>query len=183
MLERVTELKSLSERGDPWFFLCASSYLEYLAKLAYGKSTNQNDYKSFLKDYFFIACPNYLSFKYGTGTNDLEVQMYHVLRCGIVHSFSMIADGQAVSKGGRHRSILLAHRHSGKTHLSSYINNRVTPKIDAAIFVAEDLAEDIEKLTKYIFSLARKRNVAGTQIKANIATWSRQHPPIMGKFK
>lgn len=183
MLDRAIELKSLAERGDPWFFLCASSYLEYLAKLTYGKSTTQTDYKQFLKDYFFQVCPNYLAFRYSNGNNDLEVQMYHTLRCGIVHSFSMIADAQAVNRGGRHRSILLAHRHSGKTHLSSYVNNRHKPKVDAAIFVAEDFAEDIEKATKFVFALSRKHNAAGTTLKTNIGRWSQQHPPIMGKFK
>lgn len=183
MFDRVAELKSLATRGDPWFFLCASSYIEYLARITYGKSTNQKDYKDFLKYYFFKACPKYDKFKFNTGQKDLDIQMYHVLRCGIVHSFSLIADNVAAGHGGRNRSILLAHRASGKQHLSNYINNRTTPKIDAAIFIAEDFADDIEEATKHIFKSSRKLKANGKNLRQNIKKWSSKHPPITGKFR
>lgn len=183
MLCRVSELKTLATRGDPWFFLCASSFIEYLAKLVKGSTTTNSDYKNFLTDYFFKACPSYQCFQYSSGTQDLEIQMYHVLRCGIVHSFSLIADTVAQNQGGRHRSILLAHKKSQKTHLSAYTNNRTNPRIDACIFIAEDFADDIETVTKYVFKLSRKRDTNGTQLRQNIKTWSQAHPPILGKFK
>lgn len=182
MLNRVAELKSLSERGDPWFFLCASSYIEYLAKLVKGRATTASDYKTFLKDYFFEVCPSYTTFTYMSGEQDLDVQMYHVLRCGLVHSFSFIADNIAQNYGGRHRSIVLAHRREGKTHLDSYVNNRTNPRIDACIFVAEDFAEDVENATKFIFQQSRKREQSGRDLLANIKRWFEAHPPISGKF-
>src|SRR5213594_1781122 len=119
---RVDELRSLAQRGDPWVFLCASSFLEYLAKIELGKTTSATDYKDFLKNYLFKVCPAYAGFQYHSGSQDLADQMYHVLRCGIVHSFSLFADPAAKRKhGGRDRSILLAHRSSGQRHLANYV--------------------------------------------------------------
>jgi hypothetical protein len=182
MLERVDELKSLATHGDPWFFLCASSFIEYLAKLTNGNSTTHTDYKEFLKNYFFKVNTSYKNFKYSSGKQDLDVQMYHVLRCGIIHNFSLIADPQAKKKGGRDRSILLAHKKSSINHLSNYINNSNKTPIDACIFIAEDFADDIEKATKYVFILSRKQNPTGKKLRENIKSWSKKHPPISGKF-
>ena len=59
MLNRVSELKSPAMHGDPWFFLCTSSVIEYLAKLRKGSTTSNSDYKKFLKDFLFEASPNF----------------------------------------------------------------------------------------------------------------------------
>lgn len=180
MIDRVGELQSLASRGDPWFFLCASSYIEYLAKLEKGASTNQTEYKSFLSNYLFVALPKYRSFSYSNTHTKLEEQIYHVLRCGLVHSFSLIPDALARSKGGNDRSILLAHRKSGIQHLSNYINNMKVPKIDGCIFIAEDFADDLKILTEFIFKKAAKRSE--TILRNNIISWATQHPPVNAKF-
>jgi hypothetical protein len=180
---RLRELEELAERGDPWVFLCASSFVEYLAKIVNGRTTNQKDYKDFLQNYFFKACPAYATFRFASGQNDLADQMYHVLRCGIVHSFSLLADSQAKKHGGRDRSILIAHRKNGAQHLAKYINNRRKVKVDAVVFTAEDFVQDRKKVTNYIFNQARKKDQAGRQLKKSIVSWVTNYPPIMGKFK
>jgi hypothetical protein len=174
----VGELRTLATRGDPWVFLCASSFLEYLAKAVYGKETGASEYKQFLTTYLFVVCPEYGSFRYKNGSNDLAVQMYHVLRCGIVHAFSLFPDLRGTSKGARTRSIILAHRISGRKHLAHYVNNKRKPRIDSAVFIAEDFVEDIGKLTDYIFAESKRRTAFGRQLKANISSWSKAHPPI-----
>ena len=175
---RIKELRELANRGDPWIFLCTSSFIEYLARMTYGKETLATDYKNFLTNYFFIGCPEYGHFRYASGTQDLADQMYHVLRCGIAHSFSLIADAKAKIRSGRDRSILLDHRRSGKRHLRNYVNNHTRPKIDAAVFVAEDFVEDIDKVMQYIFSEARKRRPSGKQLNNNMKLWITKYPPI-----
>jgi len=175
---RIRELKQIAARGDPWVFLNASSFIEYLAQMRLGKRTEPQDYKEFLTQYFFRVCPWYGNFKYRSGTLDLADQMYHVLRCGIVHSFSLFADSKAQTRGGRHRSIVLAHRSAGQSHLHSFVNNRRKPKIDAAIFVAEDFVEDIERVTEALFNESKKRTPDGLQLRQNIRRWVRQFPPI-----
>jgi hypothetical protein len=179
---RLKELEQLADRGDPWIFLCASSFVEYLARITNGKPTNREDYKDFLKNYFFRVCPAYAAFRFASGKDDLAEQMYHVLRCGIVHSFSLFADPQAKKCGGRDRSILLAHRKNGVRHLTQYIDNRRKIKMDAVIFTAEDFVHDIKKVTSSIFSEARKKNQAGRQLKKNISSWFASNPPIMGRY-
>ncbi|HEY2362409.1 MAG TPA: hypothetical protein VGK36_14905 [Candidatus Angelobacter sp.] len=175
---RIQELKALADRGDPWVFLCASSFVEYLAKMHSGKATNADAYKKFLKDYFFRVCPTYAQFKYASGKTDMADQMYHVLRCGIVHSFSLLADPKAQRCGGRHRSIVLAHRKEGKQHLSPFVDNRTKPKIDSAVFIAEDFVDDLGKVTKALFVDSKKKTPDGKLIKKNIRAWVNQYPPI-----
>jgi hypothetical protein len=176
--DRIGELRDLAKRGDPWVFLCASSFIEYLAKIELGKATLQDDYKNFLKNYFFRICPKYARVKYSSGKLDLAEQMYHVLRCGIVHSFSLFADSRAQAKGGRHRSILLAHQKAGIEHLANFVNSRRKPKIDAVVFVAEDFVEDVAKVTEALFADSRKKSADGKRIKKNIRAWVGQYPPI-----
>ncbi len=175
---RIQELKQIAARGDPWVFLNASSFIEYLAKMRLGRITTAQDYKEFLEKYFFQICPHYRNFKYCSGKCDLADQMYHVLRCGIVHSFSLIADRQAQARGGRHRSIVLAHRLEGRAHLSHFVNNRRKPKIDAVVFVAEDFVEDIERVTEALFNESKESSPNGRQLKQNIRQWVKQYPPI-----
>ncbi|HEX7287664.1 MAG TPA: hypothetical protein VF532_15860 [Candidatus Angelobacter sp.] len=175
---RIQELKQIATRGDPWIFLNASSFIEYLAKMRLGRTTTRRDYKDFLKQYFFQVCPRYGNFKYRSAKLDLADQMYHVLRCGVVHSFSLFADPQARVHGGQDRSIVLAHRLEGKAHLSPFVNNRRKPKIDAAIFVAEDFVEDIERVTETLFKESKKRTPDGRELRQNIRRWVKQFPPI-----
>jgi hypothetical protein len=175
---RLSELESLAKRGDPWVFLCASSYIEYLMKIVLGRSGDQEDYKNFLLNYFFKACSKYAAYRFSFGTNDLHVQMYHVLRCGIVHSFSLIPDPKARRKGGRYRSILLAHQGQGYEHLQPVIRNRMRPKIDSVVFVAQDFVGDLKEATNYVFRETRKREPAAKQIRDNMLNWFKEYPPI-----
>jgi hypothetical protein len=175
---RLDELRCLAQRGDPWVFLCASSFLEYLARLEKGGATNAGEYKSFLRKYLYKVCPLYGRFRYRSGAGDMADQMYHVLRCGIVHGFSLVADATAKKHGGWDRSILLAHRSSGQKHLSPYVNNRVKPKVDAVIFVAEDFVEDIAKLAEFLFRESRKKAGTAKTLRQNMRNWFTQYPPI-----
>jgi hypothetical protein len=178
LVARVAELKSLAERGDPWVFLCASSFLEYLAKLVNGKETGAIEYKNFLCTYMFAACPAYAYFRYESGASDLAVQMYHVLRCGIVHSFSLLPDSKGKTQGGRDRSIILSHRTSGRSHLSKEVSSWGEHRIDAAVFVAEDFVEDVSKLVCHILSESRRQDSSGAKLRSRIKNWWQSHPPI-----
>ncbi len=175
---RVGELRTLAERGDPWVFLCASSFIEYLAKITSGNATSSGtEYKNFLTNSLFRACPAYASFRYASGRQDLADQMYHVLRCGIVHSFSLFPDPSAKGKhGGRPRSIVIAHRQLGLAHLQLLFDKK--QKLDAAVFIAQDFVEDISTVVTFVFSTARTRTPTGQQLRNNMRSWTKQYPPI-----
>lgn len=102
--------------------------------------------------------------------------MWCVLRCGIVHNFSLIPDKriEPCKSNARDRSIILTHRkNKDGPHLSNYTgikNNR-----DSALFVAEDFANDINITVEYIFKEAKNNR----QLENNIMSWIRQFPPIM----
>ena len=132
-------------------------------------------YKDFVVNWLTRVRPAYGSFKYKSGQSDLPIQMYHVLRCGIVHTLSLIPDTRGQSHGGRDRSIVLAHRTgagaAGLKHLDAYSSTN-TP--DAALFVAEDLVDDIEAVVSLIFSQA----VPGSPLEARMHSWLAAHPLI-----
>lgn len=178
-LNRATELRRMCAHVDPWVFLASSAFLEYLAKLANGKDVGREGYKDFILQYLAQVRPLYRDFTDMNGLRDLPVQMYHILRCGIVHSFSLIPDKMASSAGGRERSIILCHAKerddNGWTHLMQYKSPRVN---DAALFVAEDFTVDIEKATHLLLCKAR----TDTALCGNIEAWLKNHPPIAGGF-
>lgn len=177
--ELVAELKKISTIGGPLVFVCTSAFIEYLAKLAAGQDKKGQGYKDFITTWMSQVRPEYRNFKYLNGKTDLPVQMYHVLRCGIVHSFSLIPDEIAVRHDGRDRSIVLLHRKEslerGIPHLSNYPPDKIP---DAAAFVAEDFIDDIEAVVGLLFKEAESNST----LKTNMETWLTKHPLISGDF-
>ena len=150
-----------------------TAFIEYLSKLVYGPDSGQQGFKDFVIDYLAKINHKYQDFKYKNGKNDLNKQMYHILRCGIVHSFSLVPDKRSTGKEGRLRSIVIAHKKSGFLHLAPYSSSDAP---DAAIFISEHFANDIERVVDYIFTQAKP----GSQLTCNIEKWFNAQPPIKG---
>lgn len=150
-----------------------AAFVEYLSKLVYGQDNGALGFKNFVIDYLAKINPLYQNFKYKNGESDLNKQMYHILRCGIVHSFSLVPDKKSIKEGGRLRSIVLAHKKSGQSHLSAYSS---CDAHDAAIFISEDFACDIELVVDHIFGEAK----TCPALRRNIETWLSTQPPITG---
>jgi hypothetical protein len=193
--ERIEDIKEFCSTESPLVFVLASAYLDYLAKLS------SKGYKDFIIERLSKVRPGYKSFRFRCGEADLPVQMYHVLRCGILHSFSLIPDEVARERGGRDGSIVLFHRKGsqerGFSHLSNYADSKAaafsstvitsgsfshlsnhtdSETSDAAVFVAEDFVEDIEKVMEMLFAEAENN----PRLKASMETWLQQHPLITG---
>lgn len=107
---RLEEMRPWLPSQGAWVFVCAASFLEYLAKIVDGRDRGARGYKAFIRDWLTRIRLAYRTFRSRSGETDLPTQMYHVLRCGMVHSFSLIPDDRARIKGGRDRSIVLCHR-------------------------------------------------------------------------
>jgi hypothetical protein len=178
---RAKDVQRILKDGSPWGFLCAAAFLDCLSKLVAGKDNKRKGYKEFVRDYLGKINPTYRSFQYRSGFTDLPEQLYHVFRCGIVHSFSLVPDQQSQKNGGRPRSIVLCHRKESQKknlpHLSQYSSAKIT---DAAVFVAEDFGKDLKKVVKLIFSSQAK--AIDPQITNKMKSWVKQQPPIMGGF-
>ena len=164
-LENLKSLESMA--ANPWPFLCASALIEYLTKMVNNGRSGAQKYKHFVETYLGAVDQRYLTFTYATGQKDLPIQMYHVLRCGIVHSFSLIPDAQGTTSGGRPRSVVISHEGH---HLSPYRENAM----DAALLVLHDFVIDLEKVINHIFSTARADSVLRTSIEGHLQA----HPPI-----
>ena len=86
-----------------------------------------------------------------TSPPNLPPQMYVALRCGIVHSFSLIPDDTGISKKGRPRSIILAYEKKGYTHFVGFKNN----KLDSVIFSTGQFIKDIRETVHLLFQKAK----------------------------
>ncbi len=176
---RAAEIKAMVQDGTPWIFLCAASFLDLLTRLANGGRGGRTQYKSFIRTYLSRVNPLYIDFQYASGERDLPEQMYHVLRCGIVHAFSLVPDEKSRDEGGRSRSIVLSHRaNNDGPHLSVF--KRIAPRpFDAALFNAEDFADDIERVIHLLFHEARSK----PELAEHIIAAYLQLPPIVGDIE
>jgi hypothetical protein len=167
-LARAQELQKMSREKAAWFFLCASAFIDFLARLT-SKKSGSTQYKAFIEQFM---PERYSTFVYQDGTNDLPKQMYHTLRCGILHSFSFVPDEDSKKRGARERSIVLTQksREPQLRHLQNYPSG----ELDAACFVAEDFANDIMETVHRIFKDAQKK----PQLKNCIISRYTSHPPL-----
>jgi hypothetical protein len=164
---RATALRDMCASGDPFVFLCGTAVIEYLSKLAVGSDGKRAGFKQFIVDYM---PEGYRNFTYRSGDRDLPLQMYHILRCGIIHSFSFKADGRAEDAGGRDHSIGLSHNLS-EGHLVNFSKGKA---LDACCLNADEFVNDIRTGMTKLFNAAA--NSRPTQ--ENVEKWLQQHPPI-----
>ena len=180
-IARAIEVQRILKDGTPWGFVCAVAFLDCLSKLVAGRDNGSRLYKDFVRNYLKTINPKYASFRFISEDMDLPVQLYHVFRCGIVHSFSLIPDKRSLDQGGRPHSIRLCHQKEAKakgiSHLSNYSKGVTT---DACLFVAEDFGKDLGRVVKLIFS--SKAKGIDANITKKMKQWVRQHPPISGGF-
>jgi len=172
-LARVDELENQCQEHTTWVFLCASAMINYLVNLVNGRETNKRDYKKFIIDYM---PEGYKNFQFLNENKDLDIQMYHTLRCGIVHNFSLFPNITGRNAGARVRSIALTHRNNKDgEHLDNH--EGIRKNLDAALFVAEDFINDIKTTVKKIFNDAKN----GVLLEQKILKWINEHPPIMSE--
>lgn len=180
-IARAKDVQRIMEDGSPWGFLCAAAFLDVLAKLVAGRDLKRPGYKNFVRNFLSETNPRYQTFTYMNGRQDLPDQIYHVFRCGIIHSFSLVPDQQTLQNSGRVRSIVLCHKKESRKkrlpHLSNY-SSGVTR--DAVVFVAEDFSRDLRKVVSLIFSQHGKQ--IEPSINRNIRDWLSKYPPISGGF-
>jgi hypothetical protein len=183
-MDRAVEIQAECSHRSPWVFLNAAAYIEYLARatihplkdpsLADTRKNRKPDgavYAEFVTTWLGRVRKEYASFTYKDGQQDLPEQMYRVLRCGLVHSFSLIPDEQDGRKDERSRTIVLGHRFDGsQAHLSSYEEG----DLDGAVFVAEDLAEDLIVVTGLLFGEAAKDDDLAHLLQDRLD----KHPPL-----
>lgn len=174
--------KNVCSRKSPLGFLCLAALIDYLSKLAYGKTKGLREsdrYVNFIKEFF---PSRYNNFPYRNGERDLPRQMYYVLRCGMVHSFTLVPDEQGIKHGARRNSIVLCHRREAKRNGLSHLGNYKDKQgrfDDAALFVMEDFLEDTKTAGYKLIKKARKN----PSLRENIIEWYTKNPPITGGFK
>ena len=162
--DRLDELDSLARRGDPWIFEACCTFIEMLAERANTeKNTNTekkgNRFRNFVQNYLMPSNPLYEAAENQYPKNKqkkshkISNNLWTVLRCGVVHSFSMKADD------GEYK-ILLGHRKNSKSNISDHLKvvdvNDETKNYKALLIMAEDFVEDLKKCTQGIIEKAKQ---------------------------
>lgn len=175
---RLKELEDLASPGHPWSFLASCTYLDFCSALAIGGKAGKKNFKDFVTVYLFPVRPEYKAASYPTTGLKLEDQMYHVLRCGVTHSFSMRADQSPkdeIKFPTKPLSIMLAHRKSKIPHLKHI---QIRGGKEAYVLIAEDFVADLRKATDALFLAARKHTPDGESLRKNITSRFKSHPPL-----
>ncbi len=173
----------LNLQGTPWAFVGAAAMIDYCARLQNGGHTDKWQYIAFIRKYFPA---DYRDFEYrrnhrrryktaagsiakSNTKKDLPEQMYYILRCGLVHAYSLVPSETERKNGGRKRSITLIHRADQiQDHLTNFeLRPHVT---DAAYFVAEDLIADLQTAIRALFN--------DRTVRENIRNALLKQPPI-----
>jgi hypothetical protein len=194
----ISAAKKYCADHTPLPFVLAASFIDYFSKMVKGKDKRGDGYKDFVRKYMKEVRQEYATFRYSNGVQDLHAQMYHILRCGIVHSFSLIPDksyhktpfylklcnlrlsGKTVYKHpGRDHSIALCHKAEADQerlkHLSPYSGPQ---NLDAALFVIEDFLDDLLVVNELIY----KKALNDSKLREKIEDWLRVSPPISGGY-
>jgi|WetSurMetagenome_2_1015567.scaffolds.fasta_scaffold107148_1 hypothetical protein len=170
---RCDEIISLTERGDVWPFLCNAEMIDYLTNMTTGGEYNRLAYINFIDSYFD---DRYKNFEYQNGEKDLPAQMYLILRCGLVHRFSLVPMQRERNNGGRKRSIVLAHEKNGYSHLT---RTRYTEEEnDSVIFTAEQFSKDVKNVVIDVFTKAK----TDSELNESIMEYIHAYPPIASGF-
>lgn len=174
---RSNELVDLAARGDPWFFGGACTLLEVCASLRYGRAAGKKDFKDFCRDYLFPVRSEYAAATYPSTGLVLEDQLYHILRCGVVHAFSMSPDPHSSSAAFRPtpRSIMLAHSQPGLNHLARV---EIVRGPESYVLIAQEFAIDVSRMIDGLFTAANKRTTNGMDLRTNILKRFREHLPL-----
>ena len=174
-LDRIEELRSILNGGTAWGFLGAAAFVDFLSRLRFGKATGQTQYKAFICEFFpdhyrgKRFARTHISDEYDT----LPSQFYHILRCGVLHSFSLSVDEKSEGKGWTSSVIISTNGKHGDReyrHLDSFTEG----DYDAIVLIGDELANDLVKTVDRMFDAEDVR-------KNSVKWWTKCKP--LGELK
>lgn len=163
---RVFEVRDINQKI--WGHVCAAALIEFGAKLSNGGVGGGPNYKAFART-LGTDPSKYTDFTFAGGQQDLEIQMWHVLRCGLLHSFCLMADATGMGAGARHRPFMLASVNDGYT-TANHVTNYTEHGRDACLLILEPFVEDIW--------IAMERIFDDTNKDASVRACAEQNPPF-----
>lgn len=166
--DRLCEIRKVAQDGTPTGFLCLAAFVDFLAKLAAGKDNKRNGYMKLIAKYF---PDSYKDFAYKSGDKDLPTQFYSVLRCGILHGFSLYPD-RPNRNNSKARTIVISHDGNDDGKMYAHLSNYTDKGFDAALLIADNLCDDMSSAINSMF--------ADKSVQANAEKWVKNQPPING---
>lgn len=143
--DRAQELRTINQAI--WGFVGAAAMIEHGTKLANNGEGGRTRYKNFVKAFG----AKYVDFVFKDSSKDFDVQIYHTFRCGLLHSFSLIADDQGQDYGARDGSIVLSSLNDKGVTADLNCTAYTAYDHDACRLVLEPLVEDIGNAIDRLF--------------------------------
>lgn len=142
--DRAGELKTINHKI--WGFVGAAALIEHGTKLANNGQSGRTLYRNFVKTFG----TEYSDFQFANGKKDLEFQVYHTFRCGLLHSFSLITDSQAPPEA-RDGSIVLCSSVADGVPEAMNCSSYTDHGFDACRLVLEPFVQDIGNAIDRLF--------------------------------
>lgn len=168
--DRVDELTKINQAI--WGFVGAAALIEHGTQLANKGKSDPESYKEFVKTFG----SKYTDFTYNTDNKqDLNVQIYHVLRCGLLHSFCLQADKAGEKWGGRTDSIIItsladAKRRGEALKAEHNLSHIMDNGRDACLLILEPFLVDIGNAINQLFD--------NQDLDESIKKSWKEHPPF-----
>jgi hypothetical protein len=170
----LREIAAVRQRDpSPDAFIAGAAVLDTMAQAAISRRRSGGAIKPdgvrFAEFVRKFMRPEYASFRYAGGQQDLPEQMYAILRSGLIHGRSLAPNPPANGKRpiGRVDSIILDR---AGTHLYPWQD----ADRDAAVFVFSTFVTDIEAAIRRVF--VRAANESGLQVL--VERYLHDHPPV-----
>ena len=176
----LSMIRNYCQDNTPLPFLMGAALVYYYSKMVKGYDDGGTGYKEFIINYMQkvrkrisnIYIPKSLADK-------LPDQMWHVMRCGLIHTFSLFPDKTIRNQLGRDRSIVLCHKKEATTKGLSHLSHYSGPTIWTLHYLwSKDFIDDLIAVNDLIFDQASSDSV----LKSKIEKWLKQCPPISGGF-
>lgn len=168
---RLGEISQVgTAQENPWPFVMCTTFVDYMKAIS-----GYSSYSSFICAYFPAKYKNF--YYKDLGKKDLPKQMYHILRCGIVHSFSLFPDRIGVKRNARPRAITISHSSSKNKHLDYKVWQRDGQTYYSAVFVLEDFVKDISTALNKLFRTAKQDKKLRSRIQAHL-----KKQPLIGWY-
>lgn len=159
--DRVEELDRYSKDGSAFFFLMASSFIDFLSCAVRNSTSTGASYREFIVGRFGSINLMYQN-------DDVALAMYCIMRNGLLHNFSFVPDHRGDCRGvegSTIRSITVFHLRNGYTDDNHLVVN------DSSLWIgAEPFAQDIRSVMLEILRDA--------DLERNILLWCERHPPL-----
>lgn len=185
--DRLNELKEKANsrkknNRNPSVFFDAAAFLDFLSThIKNGVNADGTAYIDFIQKYIYNNVD--IIFKARNDTYKLTEQIWHILRCGGLHNYSLSPYGWYNKNPALKNSLFLTNKHDKNKNIThkmivnvDFSDGSLTSK--GIVLVAEDFIEDVEKCVNKLLSNFRSKKPEYKKLKTDLRQSFKDCPPV-----